>query len=163
MSDWLLYQQYLSVSAAFGVDINKMSMMMRQFLERGTPLYNVVLKVKVSSDSGDDGADKPEKANNFELNDEELKSVFSRFGDITAVETQVQHDCGYVTFKHLISAVVALLTYHKWYLPQNDAETLARYGMVFKERTPEELFLGVSSQTRKVFLQLRDVIFGSAS
>lgn len=36
MNDWLLYQQYLSVSAAFGVDIYKLSAMMRQFLSAGT-------------------------------------------------------------------------------------------------------------------------------
>lgn len=50
--------------------------------------------------------------------------MFLRFGEIIACETQVQHDCGYVTFKHLISAVVAVLTYHRWYLPQNDAYLL---------------------------------------
>ena len=117
MNDWLLYQQYLSVSAAFNIDIYKLSAMMRQFLSAGTPQFNVTLKVKVASDANDDGADKPEKANNFELSAEELRSVFLRFGEITSCETQVQHDCGYVTFKHLISAVCAVLTYHKWYLP----------------------------------------------
>lgn len=89
MNDWLLYQQYLSVSAAFNIDIYKLSAMMRQFLEAGTPQLHVTLKVKVASDSADDGSDKPEKANNFELNDEELRSVFLRFGEITSCETQV--------------------------------------------------------------------------
>jgi hypothetical protein len=121
MNDWLLYQQYLSISEAFGVDIYRLSAMMRQFLCAGTPQYNVTLKVKVSSDCDDDGADKPCKAGNFELSADELRSVFLRFGEINTIETEVEHDCGYVTFKHLISAVVALLTYHQWFLPQTKA------------------------------------------
>lgn len=140
MNDWLLYQQYLSVSAAFNIDIYKLSAMMRQFLSAGTPQYNVTLKVKVASDLNDDGSNQPEKANNFELNDDELRSVFLRFGEIVFCETKVEHDCGYVTFKNLISAVVALLTYHKWYLPQNDA-----YLLLFIIESDEKVVLDSNS------------------
>lgn len=47
---------------------------------------DTILKVKVAKDPSDDGSDR-ESTCFFELEDDELRSVFSRFGEIVCVET----------------------------------------------------------------------------
>lgn len=101
---------------------------MQTLIQAGIPQVNVDLKVKVSTDPNDTyenlNRGEAREQGYFELAEDDLRSAFSEFGQIVQIKLHVKFDCAVITYRHLLSAIMALMSFHKRPLPNDNAYLL---------------------------------------